>query len=95
MAAGALLIGFAIFFLSPLLPWALFPFQRKAGAAAAAVCALLALLCCFLWNGAFIGSAVLALSSSVVRIVVEASGALEEPRARRRERKASGSSQRA
>lgn len=89
MAAGSLIIGFAIFFLSPVVPWTLFPFQKKAGIAAAAICALLALVCCFLWNGAFIGSAVLALLSSVVRIIVEAFGIFDGPRARRREHKLS------
>lgn len=92
MAAGALLIGFAVFFLSPLVPWLLFPFQRKIGAAAGALCALLALPCCSLWRGEFIGSAVLAVFSSIVRVIVEASGTFEEPRARRKVRKLSGSS---
>ncbi|MCS0605599.1 hypothetical protein NX794_31005 [Streptomyces sp. LP11] len=87
MAAGALLIGFAIFFLSPLVPWLLFPFQRQAGTVAAAIWGLLTLPCCFLWNREFIGPALLALFSSAVRIIVEATGTFEGPRLRRKQRK--------
>jgi len=87
MAAGSLLIGFAAFFFSPVVPWALFPFRRKTGAAAAAAWGLLAVPGFFVWDGALVASAILTVFSCCVRIIVEISGTFEEPRARRKERR--------
>ena len=87
MAAAALLIGFAMFFFAPVVPWLLFPMRRRAGAAAAAVWGVaLLVLSTVVWDGAFLASALLTAFSCCVRLVVEATGTLEEPRARRRAR---------
>jgi hypothetical protein len=87
MAAAALLMGFAMFFLAPVVPWLLFPMRRRAGAAAAAVWgAALLILTTVVRDGAFLASALLTAFSCCVRLAVEAIGTLEEPRARRRAR---------
>ncbi|HEY8979766.1 MAG TPA: hypothetical protein VIU15_09325 [Streptomyces sp.] len=87
MAAGSLLLGFAVFFLSPVVPWILFPFRRKTGAAAAAGWGVLAVSGFFVWDGALVASAALTVFSCCVRVIVEMSGTFEEPRARREERR--------
>uniref|UniRef100_UPI0031CE6268 hypothetical protein n=1 Tax=Streptomyces hawaiiensis TaxID=67305 RepID=UPI0031CE6268 len=87
MAAAALLIGLAMFFFAPVVPWLLFPMHRRAGAAAAATWgAAVLILTTVVWHGAFLASALLTALSCCVRLVVEAVGTLEEPRARRRAR---------
>ncbi|MER7476303.1 hypothetical protein ABTX60_01410 [Streptomyces sp. NPDC126510] len=89
MAAAALLIGLAMFFLAPVVPWLLFPMHRRAGAAAAAVWgAALLIMTTVVWDGAFLAPALLTAFSCCVRLVVEATGTLEGPRARRRARHA-------
>ncbi|MFJ3623589.1 hypothetical protein ACIPSH_36425 [Streptomyces iakyrus] len=87
MAAAALLIGFAMFFFAPVVPWLLFPMRRRAGAAAAAAWgAALLILSTVVWDGAFLAPVLLTAFSCCVRLVLEAIGTLEEPRARRRAR---------